>query len=410
MSYFATRLALFHEPGFTLHILNCLFSSIGFGMVFVSTAWIVVSQSSSVTSVAILMACTWIPTILLSPIIGVIVDRYDRRWLMAISNIVRFIVLVVTAIVYLYFNEVTYIYILALIMGVFNSLYMPAAFTLVRELVTPDKLLNTNATVDMSYEAGFMLGAASSGFAIAIFSDSTCLIINGIFFLLAGLCVMAIRLQPELKYVPEQRHNGVWQSFKDELVAGFKYLSERPTLQMLYIVQLLVFAEYQTAPILLSPFVKLVLEGEAHHYGVIEAALSVGALIGGMLLPYLALRNEKQVVILANLGGLIGFAVFAFLNDIMFACITYLILGIFMSVWAVMMTRAQEQTDMAYQGRMMSLFMSLGSVLVLMVYFFISIVSIYLSVRAIYIFEVLIAAVATYLSWRLYSKKVVAEG
>lgn len=76
-----------------------------------------------------------------------------------------------------------------------------------------------------------------------------------------------------------------------------------------------------------------------------------------------------------------------------------------MAVWAVMMTSAQEQTDIAFQGRLTSLFFSLGSVVVLVIFFLMSVVSFYFNVRAIYTFEVLIALLATYLSWRLFKQE-----
>lgn len=402
MSYLKMRLALFREPGFALQIIACILCSAGFGASFVTMAWMVVSYSESVTSMAILMSCFWIPSVIFSPILGVLVDRYERRGLAALANIGRGVVLIALAIVFKYYEQILFIYSMALVLGVFGALYIPAAFTLMREIVPHDKLLYANATIDMSYEVGFLIGAAGSGFLIAATSTTFCLIASGIILILAGLCILGIRLRPELQHIPEKRTGGAWQSFMKDLTGGLRYLSLHPRLQMLYLIQLLVFSLFQTAPILLTPFVKLVLNGEAHEYGIIEAGLSFGALVGGMILPYLAGRYQKQVIIGANFGAMIGFSLFAFVNDVTAAFVLYFVLGILMSVWAVLMTAAQQHTEMAFQGRLTSLFFSLGSLLILLIYLLIGIVSFYLNVRSIYLLEVMIALISTTLSLRLF--------
>ena len=125
--------------------------------------------------------------------------------------------------------------------------------------------------------------------------------------------------------------------------------------------------------------------------------------MGGMLLPYLASLYQKQVIIWANIGALVGFSLFMMVTDVYHAMALYFVLGVFMSVWAVLMSAAQELTDMAYQGRMTSLFFSLGALVILIMYLLIAIISFYLNVRAIYLLEVILAAAAIGLSWRLFS-------
>ena len=78
LDYLKSRGQVFRYQPFRLFALNCILAMLGNGLVYVVTAWLLLNHKSSISSVIILIMCSWLPMLLLSPVAGVIADRYDR--------------------------------------------------------------------------------------------------------------------------------------------------------------------------------------------------------------------------------------------------------------------------------------------------------------------------------------------
>ena len=78
MSYLHNRLILFKQPAFLCYTLTCLFATLGSGISYIAVPWIILQHHNSVIAMAIAAALFWLPNVLLSPLAGVITDRYPR--------------------------------------------------------------------------------------------------------------------------------------------------------------------------------------------------------------------------------------------------------------------------------------------------------------------------------------------
>ncbi|WP_077216927.1 MFS transporter [Piscirickettsia litoralis] len=221
----------------------------------------------------------------------------------------------------------------------------------------------------------------------------------GLLFILSTFILLAIRYEKPEKSDQEQK--GFFTDFK----LGFVYLWQHPELISIYIIQLLIMVMFMTAPVLLAPYAKEVLHANAIQFGHLEAALSIGVVIGGLVFPYFVQKlGFYKVFATAVIVMGLSFWLFSHNENIYWAQVLYFIIGLALSAWPLIVTRAQELTDLDYQGRLQGLVNSLSGVLILAIYLLAIVFGDKIDIAKVYWLEVLLSCITLALVWRLYSK------
>lgn len=391
MNYLQQRLELFSNKSFLWYVVSCATAMFGNGLTYVAMTWVLTNQPHQVTHIALLMIFFWLPGILIGPLAGVFIDRYSRKHILAFCNMSRVIMLFVFWLLLHEQPSPLALYVLACCSGIILSIYIPTALTLVREIVMPDKLLYANATVDMAYEIGAVVGMGFAGLIISLTSVKTTFLINALCFLSATLALTQVKNNHTSNNVKEEP---AWTAFK----LGTRYLLQNPFLLAIYLIQMLFFVSYMTAPILLAPFAKLVLHTTITEFGFIEGAMSVGIILGGVLTPYLCQRFGFFKTMLGQASTCcLSFLYFGHNHNIAHAILCYWVIGFCFSAWPLLITHAQEKTDFTYQGRVQSLFNSLAGTVILSVYLGLATVGDNYAKADLYWFEVGLMALAIFL-------------
>lgn len=395
MSHFKNRIRIFRHPAFRWYLASCVIATIGGGLSYIAMTWMVLSDHNSVGSVAILMLCFWLPGVILGPFMGVLVDRFPmRNYLLASSNWIRAITLLIFGIIFYYKHSLLGLYIMALILGIFFSVYIPAAFRLTRELVPQDELLYANATIDSTFELGNIIGMGLAGVCIALIEAPGTLIVNAVLFFLGATTLMFIKREHLTISHEEDVKLDVIGDFK----AGLHYiLSNRPVF-ILYTIQLLLFLEYLTAPVLLAPYARNQLHANVTQFGHIEMFLAIGAVVGGLFLTWLA--DKIGLLRTALLGSIVlgvCYAYFSMNHSILIAEWLYFVTGICFAMWPLMITHGQHITDIHFQGRVQSCFMSISGIFMILIYLGVRFTANIVGIHVFYWVEVVFSCISVIL-------------
>ncbi|KTD49981.1 drug:proton antiporter [Legionella quinlivanii] len=361
---FSNQYRVLRDAKFRRFTLSCMLAMFGNGLTYIIMVWALMRFDTSVVSTSILMACFWLPNVLLGPFFGVLADRWNRKTLLLIANGSRAMVLFGFA--YLANDHMTSvsIYILAALIGTLLAAYIPVAMSFVRELVKEEELLAGNAMVDIAYELGAVAGMGGAGFILASASFAGCFAINAVCYVIATLLLLGI---PFVKKSNEEKKE---ISFFRQFIEGGRYILARRTLLLLYLTQGLFFVSYMTAPVLLAPYAKTVLNSNVTQFGWLEAMLSLGIILGGFFNPWLASMFSMFKVIVAEiLAGVVGFYLFSHTSNIHLAIFYHFLIGLSFSSWALLTTLAQEMTALDFQGRVQSLFNSVSGVVIVLFYY-----------------------------------------
>jgi MFS family permease len=279
---------------YRLYFFGQLVSLIGSWMQTTAQQWLVYKLTGSELSLGVVTFASFIPVLLLSLGMGVIVDRVERRRLLIITQTLFMItaatlaVLTLTGVI-----EYWHIILLALLTGVGNALDMPARQTFNIDLVERDDVLNAIALNSSVFNGARIIGPAIGGMVVAAVGEGPAFGLNAISFLAVIGALLMMRLPP---FTPPERSG----SGLHELRQGLAYLvSNRTVLGLVSMVAAFNLIGFPYV-VLLPVFAAEVLGTGAAGLGELLAAQGVGALVGALGLAFLGDRQAKGPMILAN--------------------------------------------------------------------------------------------------------------
>jgi MFS family permease len=282
-------------------------SLIGTWMQQIAMSWLVYRLTGSAVLLGVVGFTSRIPTFLLSPFAGVLVDRWDRHRILVMTQALSMVQAMILAILVLTgMVAVWHVIALSLFLGFINSVDVHARQSFVVEMIERREDLGNAIALNSTIVNGARLvGPSVAGILIAALGEGLCFLLNGLSFIAVILALLAMKLRPREKKVKRSR---VIQGLKEGFSYGFGSAPIRSVLLLLALVSLMGVPYTVLMPI----FAEKVFHRGPEALGFLLGATGVGALVGSI---YLASRKSvlglgRVIVISAGLFGigLIGFS------------------------------------------------------------------------------------------------------
>ncbi|WP_375637172.1 MULTISPECIES: MFS transporter [unclassified Bartonella] len=382
------RIALFENRTFLYFTLSGLFATFGSGLNYITLSWLAYNQTGSIRGVALMMLFLWTPGIVFAPIFGILADKYNRKTQIIISNLVRGLVIVSWVMLWHFGIEIE-LMVLSALLGIFIPFYMPSAISLIQSIVLKEQLINANATIDMVYELGTIVGMGLSGFILSYAGTKGTLLIGGIFFIIAGLFNFAMKV-PKNRRSKNQNQQNWWENY----TASLHYFKQNPALFVPYISQMIIMTLLMTIPVILVPYIQEVLHADSSIFAIFEVLYSMGVLTGAFFSPLLCkvLSIRKTLAILLAFMA-IGLAILSVNTHNFVVFPVYFMIGFGLSSWALSISLSQLSCDPEYQGRLQASFNGISGCLILGVYLIMASDNSSISPQSIYFFQSIVAFV-----------------
>ncbi|WP_375666161.1 MFS transporter [Bartonella sp. TT121SHDZB] len=382
------RIALFENRTFLYFTLSGLFATFGSGLNYITLSWLAYNQTGSIRGVALMMLFLWTPGIIFAPILGILADKYNRKTQIIISNLVRGLVIVSWVMLWHFGIEIE-LMVLSALLGIFIPFYMPSAISLIQSIVLKEQLINANATIDMVYELGTIVGMGLSGLILAYAGIKGTLLIGGIFFIIAGLFNFAMKV-PKNRRSKNQNQQNWWENY----TASLHYFKQNPALFVPYISQMIIMTLLMTIPVILVPYIQEVLHADSRIFAILEVLYSMGVLTGAFFSPPLCkvLSIRKTLAILLAFMA-IGLAILSVNTHNFVVFPVYFMIGFGLSSWALSISLSQLSCDPEYQGRLQASFNGISGCLILGVYLIMASDNSSISPQSIYFFQSIVAFV-----------------
>ncbi len=270
-------------PNFRLYFVGQGVSLIGTWMQRIAIGWLVYRMTHSAFLLGLVGFAGQIPVFALSPLAGVLADRWDRHRLLILTQVLAMIQAFVLAYLVLSGNIMMWhIVVLSLVLGVATAFDMPIRQSFMIEMIDEKAdLANAIALNSSMVNGARLLGPSAAGLLIATVGEGMCFLINGFSYLavIASLLLMTV----VHKNLGAQRV-GAWQDLREGLAYVYGFEPVRDVIMLLALVSLLGLPYIVLMPI----FAKDVLHGGPSALGFLMGGSGVGAL-GGAL--YLASRR-----------------------------------------------------------------------------------------------------------------------
>jgi MFS family permease len=310
---------------------------------------------ASAAEISLLLVAYMAPMALVSPLAGVLVDRWDRKRTMIVSDLIR-AVLVVGLV---YTDKLWHIYIIFALLSCVSAFFMPAQSVLVRSLVPAAGLMTANALLSQIFQVVQIISPALSGWLVERIGAELCFWFDSASFLVSAVCIAGVT-QPKAAAPPTvepHKAAAVWR----DLAAGMKFLLSRPALRFVIISMAVAMFSVRCFGALLAIYARDVLSTSGSTFGVLNSMIGVGMIAATQTVHRLGARRERRDLVIAGLLGA-GCAI-AFLAAI--PSITAAAFGLFglgfgvAFVFVPAQTLLQESTPLDMLGRVSSSMMSM---------------------------------------------------
>ncbi|MEP7361393.1 MAG: MFS transporter, partial [Chloroflexota bacterium] len=328
----------------------------------VALAVLVYAVTNSPLATGLVFLAATLPNILLGPIAGTFVDRWEHKRVMIASDLIRAVLVI--AIPFAAQMNIVYVYPLVFVITAVSLFFRPAKVALLPRIVAEDDVMAANSatwTADTLADIlGFpiaglfvaFLGTAASQLGLAFFADSATYVLSAL--LLAGISVA-----PLVRDQAPRAGNAV-RNFLLEVGAGWRFLRGQQALMQNTLISALAQLTVGVTLALTVVYARDALDGTIipypQNFAAIDTAIGIGNLVGGLAVGVIGARFRKGWLVV---GGFIvmglGTVVFGLTGNVVVALVAATIVGIANLVYIIpTQTMFMEKTPIELLGRVIA--------------------------------------------------------
>ncbi|MBU1055123.1 MAG: MFS transporter [Proteobacteria bacterium] len=319
----------------------------------IAISWLVYKLTNSVFLLGVVGFCDQISTFLLSPLSGVLTDRWNRYHILITTQFLAAIQALILVYIYFYGNiNIWHIIILSIFLGSINAFDIPARHSLLLEMIEKKEDLGNAIALNSSmFNAARLLGPSIAGILIATTGEGVCFIINALSYIVIVTSLLKMNIAPR---IINKKTTHVFTELKE----GFSYAFSFRPLKNIILLFALVGLMGMPYSVLLPAFAKEILHGSSDTYGFLMGASGLGALAGAL---YLASKNSirglwKIIPSSTSIFG-IGLILFSFSRSFLLSMVLMILIGFGMMLqMASSNTILQTIVEDDKRGRVLSIY------------------------------------------------------
>ena len=342
---------------FTTIITGQAFSLIGSGLVQFSIIWWLARETDSAVILSISTIMSLVPIILLSPVAGVVVDRYNRRLVMMLADSFIALVTLLMAVLFMVGKlEIWLIYLLLALRASGSAFHQPA-FESAIPMIVPEQHLVRTAAITQMLRSGINIVAPLTGALLVEWIPLPNILLFDV--ITAGIAVISLSLIAIPNLRVQTAATTSIKSYFTDFMSGMRYVYHWKGLMALIFV-------FGLANFLLAPMLSMMpliisrhFQGGAREYGLFEMALAGGVIIGSLTLSIWG--GFRRKIVSVNIAQILCGLILSFIavvpeNRFYLVLIATLLTGMTSSYINSPVTAIfQSKVEKAMQGRVMSI-------------------------------------------------------
>lgn len=271
---------------FTLMVIGQIISLFGNSILRFALSMAVLDMTGSAAAFATISALSMIPTILLSPLGGVLADRASRKGIMAVLDFAASGLLLLFFFVFRTYPGVALIGLVMVLLSVIQSFYQPAVQSSIPSLVDEERLASANGVTAQVNALANLAGPVLGGFLYGIFGLGPILLVSIVCFFLSAVMECFLHIP----YEKRPMVGGALRTVRTDFVDACRFMAkeQKALLQLLLVVAGVNLFFSPVFNVGLPYLIKIFLGLSSQMYGIIGGAEGVGAILGAMLAGTLA--------------------------------------------------------------------------------------------------------------------------
>lgn len=345
---------------YRIYFVGQLTSLVGTWMQSMVEIWLVWRLTGSDLRVGTIQFCSVGSAFLMGPVVGVIVDRADRRKLLIKVELVGALQAVVVALlIFTGWLQIWHLVCLAVVLGAVTAFEVNIRYSFAHDLVDPEHLSSAVALNSVLNNASRIIGPSVAGLLMTVMGDGNegwCFLINAASFFAVIASVLAIEGKV---FSPKEAIACRGPKIFDQFMEGIRQLGDAPEIKNLLLFTLLIAFVASPYTVLFPVIASHLLEGGAQIVGWLLAAIGVGAIGGALFVGRNVQPTEKVWNKLCSHFGLVGCAYggLAWSKNLYISLACAVALGFFqLGSFTLINTTIQRLSPGAIRGRLTSLY------------------------------------------------------
>jgi len=336
-------------------------SVIGTWMQNVGQAWLVLQLTNSPLKLGIVSAMQFLPVMVLSLVAGPFVDRYPKRKMLIFTQTsLMLLALILATLTLLRVVQYWHVVVLALLLGVVNTIDIPTRQSFVIELAGREDLMNAISLNSTVFNMARIFGPAVAGVLIGAIGIAPCFYLNGISFLAVIISLFFIHVPdfPAASGAPVIAHRSLFDGVLGSIREGLAYIVRKPTILFPLVLMALLSTFVMNYNIFVPTFAKIDLHGNATTFGFLMTAMGVGSFLGAFTLTVRSagVRKMRQII-LGGLGMSAFLAISGMQRGFLLSCALLAVTGYFSVTFAASCNgHIQSESEDGMRGRVMSVY------------------------------------------------------
>ena len=336
-----------------VYMIGQLLSLLGDWMQQTAQAWVVWELTHKATALGVVAFLSQIPFFIFGPWVGVFADKFDRRKILLITQILTMLFAFVLAfLIQTHLLVLWHVYLLAFLLGTATAFNVTAEQAFIGDMAGTGNIKSAIALNNSLNQFTRLVGPAIAGWLIASVGIAPAFWFNGISLMVSIVCILAIRSARE----KETAGGSGWTQFKE----GLAFLYNQRLLRLIILFGMIQAFFGMSIVQLLPAFSTVVLKGDASTLGALIGSAGAGALVGIVIVLPFVQRIKRTCIAIG--GGVIWAGAWYFLfsftknQSLAMLCQFMASLGA-ANVVTLSIGLAQELAPVAMRARIVSSFM-----------------------------------------------------
>lgn len=286
---------LFHSRSFVALWLGQTISFIGDYFYWLAIPIMVERLTGSALQVGLSVIASALPMLLLGPVAGVFVDRWDRKRTMIVADLLRALLVLLCLLVRTP-DQVWIYYGVAFLMSCVSRFFFPAQNAVLPLIVSDaNDLLAANGLMQIVQTAGLLIGPALAGFSIGLWGERVAFVVDSASFLVsAGAIVLMSVPRTTLGRRSARAAGGALTGVWAEMREGVTFLFRSPTMVGILLCMAIVQLGLGAINVLWVPFMRRTFGMGPEGLGAVDMAQGLGMVVGGLVLGFVAARFSRR--------------------------------------------------------------------------------------------------------------------
>jgi MFS family permease len=315
----------------------------------------ILNLTGSGRDIGLLLVARFLPSFVFGPLSGVLADRFSRRSIMIVSDLLR--ALVVLGFLFVRrADQLWIIYLLTVLQLGLSTFFEPAKTAAIPSLVADRELVAANAISSVTWSVMLTLGAAIGGLLTGWFGTDVAFVLDSMTYLLSAALIASVRVPKRPKHEKSKFNVGRALGIT-ETIDGARYVKHRPRVLALLLVKpawglgggiltlLAVFGE-RVFPVGQSP---------ATGIGVLFAARGIGTAVGPIVARRIAGEGKHRMLTSIGIAFLIGGCFYLAFGITTSFVVALIVLGIAHTggsiLWVFSTVLLQREVEDGFRGR-----------------------------------------------------------